>query len=564
MAVLAAAVWIGCTQTSSKAEKRRVLVLGMDGIDWAILDRLMDEGRLPNFSRVVREGVSAPLISLEDFTSSPVIWTSILTGRLPEEHGVTGFTSKDPVTGQEGPVSAVDRKTPAVWNMFTQHHMNAVVLGQWATFPVEPVSGVLVSDRAAFLASKPETQWALTDENRVELTYPPMFFDKTVLPLLENGLTSVPEPVDRSLGKLMDLTIPDRVPGTLDFPDFHDDDVHFFKQSFREDLLKDILGMEILENVPPDLYINYFRGTDVSEHFFWRYWEPELFGEKPVKEGWFDDLIPSYYEYMDEILGRHLSLMSGNDSLLIVSDHGQIAQPMLQGQINWARRVDDEGWASRNRTFFSAMGFRWPAAGVREGLAGVSYASGWGKDSLTLRLDPQAAGMTLEALRDEVMRRVSTILLLPSNLPLFALDETPGEPEVLRFAAQHLPLAEFETRVKIRDAEYALSEVFRLRKRSGDHRREGVFLAMGADFKSGEAIDEVSVLDVAPLLLSLFNLPRGEQMTGRPPLEALRGRALDWAKNQQAEDYDQAWVRKTGAGMQDSEFLKQMEALGYL
>lgn len=67
----------------------RVTVLGADGVDWEVLNRLVAEGRLPNIARAMSEGLARPL---ETFgTKSPIVWTSTATGVTPEAHGVLGF-----------------------------------------------------------------------------------------------------------------------------------------------------------------------------------------------------------------------------------------------------------------------------------------------------------------------------------------------------------------------------------------------------------------------------------------------------------------------------------------
>src|SRR5262249_7169848 len=72
------------------AKSRNLLVLGLDGADWGIARPLMDSGRMPNLARLVREGASAKLRTITP-ALSPVVWTSIATGKLPTKHGILDF-----------------------------------------------------------------------------------------------------------------------------------------------------------------------------------------------------------------------------------------------------------------------------------------------------------------------------------------------------------------------------------------------------------------------------------------------------------------------------------------
>src|SRR5262249_39045679 len=60
----------------------------------------------------------------------------------------------------------------------------------------------------------------------------------------------------------------------------------------------------------------------------------------------------------------------------------------------------------------------------------------------------------------------------------------------------------------------------------GTHRPEGIFLARGPGLRSGVSLDELSILDVAPLLLSCLDVPVPEDMSGRLPQEAFESGGL--------------------------------------
>ncbi len=79
------------------AARRRCLVLGIDGMDPALATRLMREGRLPNFSRLAREGHFSTLRTSMP-PQSPVAWSNFISGAGPGVHGIFDFIARDAAT----------------------------------------------------------------------------------------------------------------------------------------------------------------------------------------------------------------------------------------------------------------------------------------------------------------------------------------------------------------------------------------------------------------------------------------------------------------------------------
>ena len=67
-------------------------VIGIDGGSWNVVDPMLESGELPNLQRLINRGGSAELDTVEPIIS-PVVWTSIATGRSPEAYRVTDFFS---------------------------------------------------------------------------------------------------------------------------------------------------------------------------------------------------------------------------------------------------------------------------------------------------------------------------------------------------------------------------------------------------------------------------------------------------------------------------------------
>jgi hypothetical protein len=79
------------------ASSRRVVILGLDGMDPGLLTKLMRDGRMPNFEKLARRGVFRPLDTSVP-SMSPVAWSTFATGVDASRHGIYDFLTRDPCT----------------------------------------------------------------------------------------------------------------------------------------------------------------------------------------------------------------------------------------------------------------------------------------------------------------------------------------------------------------------------------------------------------------------------------------------------------------------------------
>src|SRR5215218_1058712 len=115
-------------------QARPVLFVGLDGADWELLDEYMAAGLMPNLAALVREGRPGVLSTIHP-PLSPLVWTTMMTGTSPLEHGILDFTRRNPETGALEPITSGERLVPAVWNMAADGGKSVAVFGLWATWP---------------------------------------------------------------------------------------------------------------------------------------------------------------------------------------------------------------------------------------------------------------------------------------------------------------------------------------------------------------------------------------------------------------------------------------------
>ena len=119
---------------------RSVVILGIDGMDPHIVERLVRAGRMPTFERLMREGSFSPLGTTIP-PQSPVAWSSFITGEDPGGHGIFDFVHRNR-----------DDYTP----LFSLSHVDepprSITLGDW-TIPVSAGKAVLLRKGTPFWKS---------------------------------------------------------------------------------------------------------------------------------------------------------------------------------------------------------------------------------------------------------------------------------------------------------------------------------------------------------------------------------------------------------------------------
>jgi Tfp pilus assembly protein PilF len=288
----------------------RVIVLGLDGVDPDVVNLLIAEGKLPNFEKLKREGASARLYSPPPLLS-PIIWTTIATGKKPGEHGIGHFVTVDPATGKELPVTSEMRRVKALWNVFTESDRSVGVVGWWATWPAEPVNGVLVSDHAAyhFLMGQNVTDEAATDG----VTFP----EDAILEL--EPFLRTPEDITFDELDVFVEVAPEELDREFEF----DNDLSHFRWAIAAAKSYRDIGLELWRSTAPDLLMVYIEGVDTTSHLFGHlYRQRNLAGELAVQQQRYGQAVEQMYLFVDEILGDYMAVMDERTALVVLSDHG--------------------------------------------------------------------------------------------------------------------------------------------------------------------------------------------------------------------------------------------------
>lgn len=293
----------------------RVLLIGVDGLEWSVIAPLIRQGDLPNLRSLMKHGVYGKLDTI-DPTLSPVVWTTIATGKLPDQHGIHHFVRAVGDTGRFRLYNRLDRRVRAFWNILSDGGRKVDVVGWFLTYPAEPVRGFMVSQYTT-LERATEIWKGTLEEGVPNQTYPESLLDE-----IRPDIRAVP-------GEMPGLER--RIFGVADPATGAGNEAKLVQQTLwalQSDALYGRIAERILKSNPDfDVMAVYFGGTDVVGHRFWRYYRPDEFRFPPSEEQRrrYGGVIPDYYRYIDEWIGRLRSACGPEVTTLVLSDHGMAA-----------------------------------------------------------------------------------------------------------------------------------------------------------------------------------------------------------------------------------------------
>jgi predicted AlkP superfamily phosphohydrolase/phosphomutase len=263
-----------------------LLIIGLDGATWDVLDPWIAQGRLPHLARLRAQAVWGPLASTMPPATLPS-WTTFMTGVNPGKHGIFDFTRREVGTYEVRFVNSTFRKAPTVWRLLSDAGRRVGVLGLPGTYPPEPVNGCMVSG-----------------------------FDSPVTTRADASFITPAE-----LAPLV------KAMGGFPFADFQE--FRLGRDWHRKALGRLLRGVEIktrlartlLRRDTWDCFLVLFGESDTVAHHFWRFHDAQSprFDAAGARE--FGDAIRRVYEALDAAVGA-LTEAVPEATVLVVSDHG--------------------------------------------------------------------------------------------------------------------------------------------------------------------------------------------------------------------------------------------------
>ena len=263
---------------------------------------------MPNLQRLINGGAMGNLASLAPMLS-PILWTSVATGKRAYAHGVRGFAEARPDRSGLRPVGTRTRTCKALWNMVSQSGRPSVVCGWQASHPAEAIRGAMVSNLFAVPpASAGPDNWSVA-EGSVQP-------ENLAADLAELRLH--PHEVD---GSMIQQLIPRAAELDQGNPAVQQA-FTFLRQRIAEVVSVHSVATELLETEPWDFGAVYYECIDQVGHVFMPFHPPRLPEVSERDFGFFKDVMLGVYQMHDVMLGALLEAAGAETYVMIISDHG--------------------------------------------------------------------------------------------------------------------------------------------------------------------------------------------------------------------------------------------------
>lgn len=534
----------------------RVLIVGLDGATFDVLDPLMAAGKMPNLAELVRTGTAGILDSTKP-PITPAAWTTFMTGKGPGQHGIVDFERYDVRTNRLTFNSTLEIRVKTIWELLSEKGFRVGSVNVPMTYPPRRVNGFLISGFE-------------TPSTDCDFTWPPEL--KTEI------LRRWPDYTYRSSWK-RSITGGDAV---------FERNIRHIEKSFDQ-------GAEVAmfcgQKYGWDVMMVLYKLVDNLQHKTWRYLDPALgqINSSPKRAA----LVAGCFEKLDTALGELFRYARENRAtILIMSDHGhgsldgkaqpnallrqwgylKIKSPVTQAGLR-AQRVMDRLLGRTNKRFEANLGIEhelaldWSqtrACVIHAGIYGFLYISLRGRQPGGL-VDPA----DYERLRDELRRRLLAVTARDRSgktIQVYAevhkteelyncsREEQPWLPDLLLVPRPGLAVVR-----KIRGS--APVRWSSLRHLEGTHRIEGILIANGPSVGQGHRV-RAQIADIAPTLLASLGLRVPRDMEGKPLTELFTTPlpvAFETPQAATVGDFEEVYSEAEKAAL-----AKRLTELGYL
>ena len=311
--------------------KPRVLLLGWDGATWDVIDPLMRKGAMPTLARLVQHGSRGEIFAepqvIQPFANSasagartPALWETIATGKSPLHHGIWDFECKmfegveqavpfriaGDYRGTNVPMTGDMSRAERLWHMLDRAGISSAVVGWPNTWPARRrlEKGVIVS--------------TLARRNLPDSVQPEGAVDVGAL------CKDVEAEALRAERDIFSLPADDsRRPWETAATPLEADLLQTFFWYYNDDLCNMRVALDLNARNQPDFVAVYLNLVDIVQHKFWRYYQPEVFGDvRPEEVARYGNALEVAYRFSDEQLAKLLDAMGKDTIVIVLADHG--------------------------------------------------------------------------------------------------------------------------------------------------------------------------------------------------------------------------------------------------
>ncbi len=510
-----------CSESTARRDRpplaQRVLIIGLDGATFDVLDPMMQAGRMPRLKQFIENGSSGMLRSTTP-PITPAAWTTFMTGKGPGVHGIIDFERYDVHTNalSFNSTQCLD-KVRTIWQILGDKGFKVGSVNVPMTYPPQPVNGFMIS---GFETPSIDTDFAYPESLKDDILreFPDYSF-KTKWRRKATGGT-----------------------------DLFAENLEYIKRSFHQGAA---LTRYCGDKHGWDALMVVFKLVDNLQHKTWKYLDERTRGRNPYRA----ELTADCFTELDVAVGSLLDYASEHGAhVVMVSDHGHGS---LEGKVQpnlllhrWgylalrgmgtrvATRLQHhfDRWTKRRKGKFAAGSFslardlavdfsRTRAAVMHAGMNGFLYINLKGRQETGI-VDPA----DYESLRDELRQKLLAETCTAPNgrsMSVFSEVHRPEElygcdrqgrewlPDLLLVPAESLAVVR-----KIRG--FAPVSWLPERRMEGTHRVNGIFAAGGPGVASGNTLSS-DIVNVTPTLLAMLGLNVPDDMEGKVMTEIFDG-----------------------------------------
>ncbi len=538
----------------------KAVLIGLDGATFTILDPLMERGVMPFLRHFAQRGVRAKLRSVIPALTPPA-WTSLMTGKRPGQHGVFDFFQRDSVDSDFVRLAdSRDIGSATIWSLASDHGKRVIALNFPVTFPAPAVDGCIVPGG-----------WMPWRQLRLGC-HPPGLFDR---------LRALPSFSPRELA--LDMALEEKAIEGCASEEYAD---WVSLHTRREQRWLDILRY-LMQTEPADLIGIMFDGVDKLHHLCWRFIDPAFQVARPSAwEQQISQLCERYFRQLDAAIAEIVDLAGPGATVVLASDHGGGPASDVFFVNAWLEQQGFLAWVADTAPTRKSGGSadQSPRLGMGQ-IARHVYELDWER-TVAYAATPSSLGIHIvdrslggangagsESYRQIQRRLIDGLRALrhpvtgrPVVEAVHTRDEVFAGPFESLAPDLTLSLADGGA-VSILRSDTLLS---RRREVAGNHRPEGIFLASGPGIRRGASLPDLSIVDVAPLLLYSAEVPVPDDMTGRFPDEVFEPAALHERPVRTATG--QGTLPRDGAGVpephleadDEAAVMARLRALGYV
>ena len=533
------------TTNTHGEDKRRVLIIGLDGADWGILDPMLTEGELPNLQSIIDGGARGVLSSVQPPISPPA-WRTAITGVNPGKHGVYEFPGRQEERYGMVFKKSFDKRAKPCWVYLSERDVTSLFINIPTMYPPEPIKGHMITG-------------LYTPDTKGDFTFPPELREK-----------------------YSDYEIDVTCEFTLDSLDQYVGDLRRIAEKRKEVIIEE------MKEVDWDFAWVAFTGCDRVQHRYRGFNQPESLLYHYVNRGKYISTIRDFWILLDGALGEILENRPPNTLVMLMSDHGHVYSDSIVLLYGWLKSLGlmyaemkpmEIPWYKK--IFLSDETIDLTKRITIDWTKTKAYGSGlMGQIFINLKgREPHGSvepGKEYEEVRDRIINAAGSLLDPKTGKPAIKaihkreelykgkyFDDAPDL--LIEWNHPYSVVDKIPTETGTDGKMHIVDDIFggEAALYTGIHRVEGIVVLNGSGIQKGKEIEKATLYDLLPTAYSYLGISIPDYMEGRV-IQSFDDERLYTPSYMKDDLYIDEPEGNDLTEDERAAFTRQMKALGYI